>query len=227
MKKKYSILKLIFLIIVAILVISCKKEDGINNTITDIEGNVYYIITIGTQVWMAENLKTTKYRNGDPIPNISDSMSWTKLTKGAYCDYNNSPDTSKTYGKLYNWYAVNDSRNIAPTDWHIPTDADWTILINYLGGGNVAGGKLKAASTLYWNTPNTGASNRSGFTAFPGGYRDELGVYYNLGKGALFWSATESNLDSAYHRFISYDLDDVIRNQYYKKSGFSVRCLRD
>jgi uncharacterized protein (TIGR02145 family) len=139
------------------------------NTVTDIDGNIYHTVTIGTQVWMVENLKTTKYRNGDPIPNVTGNA-WAALTTGAYCWYNNDAATYKaTYGALYNWYAVADSRNIAPTGWHVPTDAEWTTLTTFLGGESVAGGKLKETGTNHWTSPNTGATNETGFTALPGG----------------------------------------------------------
>ncbi len=163
-----------------LLSFSCKKEDEtipsiqFNNdltygTMTDQDGNTYKTITIGTQTWMAENLKTTKYRNGDPIPNVTDISEWYHLTTGAYCDYINTPGSDVTYGKLYNWHTVADSRNIAPTGWHVPSDAEWAILIEYLGGSDVAGGKLKETGTTHWYNPTTEATNESGFTGLPGG----------------------------------------------------------
>lgn len=126
---------------------SCKKDNSINylpTTVSDADGNVYHTIAIGPQIWMAENLKTTKFRNGDPIPNITDVTAWENLTSGAYCYYRNDIVNITTFGMLYNWYAVNDSRNIAPTGWHVPSDAEWSTLRSWLGGVTVAGGKLKS-----------------------------------------------------------------------------------
>ena len=145
-------------------------------TFTDIDGNVYHAVVIGTQTWMVENLKTTKYSNGDPIPTAV-----TSLTPGAYCMYNNDAVTYKAdYGALYNWYAVADSRNIAPAGWHVPTKTDWTTLTDYLGGESVASGKLKENGSSHWLTPNTGATNSSGFTALPGGFYN---YYYDNSYG--------------------------------------------
>jgi len=154
--------------------INCNEDDEVVPAVTDIDGNVYHIVTIGTQVWMVENLKTTKFRDGSSIPNVTDAEEWVghgELHSGAYCNYDNTAANSNTYGSLYNWYAVVDERNICPTGWHIPSEAEWATLIAYLGGQDVAGGKMKEAGTAHWSTPNTGASNSSGFTALPGGSR--------------------------------------------------------
>ena len=177
--------KLLASIMLLFTLVSCSKKDDpfnqVNNqnaaTVTDIDGNVYHTVTIGTQTWMVENLKTTRYRNGEAIPNITDNASWAALITCAYCDYNNIPSNSITYGKLYNWYAVNDSRNIAPMGWHVSTDAEWTTLTTFLGGTSIAGGKLKENGTIHWNSPNVGATNETGFSALPGGYRLNSGFY--------------------------------------------------
>jgi len=169
-------------------------------TVTDIDGNVYKTVKIGNQWWMAENLKVTRYRNGDPIPNITDNHTWVDLSTGAYCNYNNDISNVATYGRLYNWYAVDESRNIAPAGWHVPTDDEWKQLEIYLGmspteadethwRGTDEGGKLKETGTTHWYSPNTGATNESGFTALPGGYRVS-GGFSSLGFGAYFWSST-------------------------------------
>lgn len=208
---------------------SCKKDDKDNtttqtptgNTVTDIDGNVYHTVTIGTQVWMVENLKTTKYRDGSSIPNISNST-WNTLTTGAYRDYNNTPSISNTYGRLYNWYAITDSRNIAPTGWHVPTYAEINTLVNYLGGIGVAGGKLKASSSY---TPAWDGTNSSGFTALPAGYT--LTSYNGQGSLAYFWTTTETNTTQGKYFGLgtgyasTFYLDDV------KTGGFSVRCVKD
>lgn len=196
--------------------------------VTDIDGNVYHIVTIGTQDWMVENLKTTKYRDGTPILNITDNTAWAQLTTGAYCWYNNDATTHKsTYGALYNWYTVVDIRNLCPTGWHVPTDDEWLTLTNYLKGQSIAGGKLKETGTTHWHSPNTGATNETGFTALPGGARDPFGSFFNLGNSGFWWSTTEQDANSVWYPYIFYN--DVIAFRTYsdKKLGLSVRCVRD
>lgn len=197
-------------------------------TLTDIDGNVYYTITIGTQVWMAENLKTTSYCNGESVPNITDNTGWIALTTGAYCNYNNDVTISTTYGRLYNWYALNDNRKIAPTGWHIPTYAEWTTLTTYLGGDSIAGGQLKEIGTTHWYSPNAGASNQTGFTALPGGCRDSDGTFqYNPGNG-FWWSSTEDGTYGAYYLIMYFNSSYANRSSSYDKiSGYSVRCIKD
>ena len=195
-------------------------------TVTDYDGNVYDIITIGTQDWLKQNLKTTHYKNGAAITYPgTDNTAWQNNTTGAYAWYNNDEATYKnTYGALYNWYAVNTG-NLCPTGWHVPTDAEWTTLTNYLGGESIAGGKLKA--TTLWNSPNTGATNSSGFTALPGGGRRYDGAYDDIGYSGLWWSSTESSTAYAWYRYMSYFFSNAYRYDSYKTSGFSVRCLSD
>jgi uncharacterized protein (TIGR02145 family) len=202
---------------------------------------VYTTVTIGTQVWMAENLKTTNYRNGDAIPNVTDNTLWGNRTTGSYCNYNNDAINSTTYGRLYNWYAVNDSRNIAPAGWHVPTDAEWTTLTGYLtnnGYGYQGSGidiAKSMASTSGWSTYSAAGSvgndqasnNRSGFTALPGGYRYGDGSFSNIGYSNSWWSSTMSNTLGAWYRSMYYSTGDVSRSDYSKGSGFSVRCIRD
>ncbi len=155
---------LLFLVIFSIC-ISCKKDNS-----TDPDNNNYGTVTIGTQVWMTRNLDVDHYRNGDPIPEVKSASLWKSLTTGAWCYFKNDKDSGVTYGKLYNWYAVNDPRGLAPVGWHIPSDAEWSTLSAYLGGDSIAGGKLKESGTSHWNIPNTGATNVSGFSALPGGW---------------------------------------------------------
>jgi uncharacterized protein (TIGR02145 family) len=204
--------------------ISTSNSCGSNTTVTDIDGNVYQTVSIGTQCWMKENLKVSKYRNGDPIPTNLDNTSWQSTTSGAYAIYNNDAANNTTYGKLYNWYAVADSRNLCPTGWHVPTDAEWTTLENYLGGRPVAGGKLKSTSNL-WATPNTGATNESGFSGLPGGGRDLNGTYDNIGNFGFWWSST--GIGTSWFRVLSYNLGGSDGWGEYEWVGFSVRCLRD
>ena len=197
-------------------------------TVTDIDGNVYHTVKIGTQEWMIENLKTTKYRNGAPIPNVTIDASWAALSTGAYCWYGNDATKKASYGALYNWYAVADSRNIAPVGWHVPTDNEWNTLTTYLGGERVAGGKLKETGTSHWLTPNTGATNSSGFKAKPGGYRVySNGTFRNVGHYGDWWSITAVDATLASGRGLGYNYTDVDNHYYYFKSGFSVRCVRD
>jgi len=199
----------------------------------DYDGNYYNTIKIGNQIWMAENLKTTKYNDGTAIPNVTDNTAWAALTTPAYCWYNNNEAAYKaTYGALYNWYTVdvtsNGGKNVCPTGWHVPTDAEWTTLTTYLGGVDVAGGKLKETGTTHWTTPNTGATNETGFTALPGGYRHLDGTFNNIGDLGYWWSATEYSATLAWNRSLTYNYSNVIRSYLnYKKYGYSVRCVRD
>ncbi len=205
-------------------------------TVTDIDGNIYNTIQIGNQLWIAENLKVTHYNNGEPISNVIDGTEWINLSTDAYCSYDNSDNNIDTYGLLYNWYAVDDSRSLAPAGWHIPTDEEWKELEMYLGmsqseadgnglRGTDEGGKLKG--TTYWNMPNTGATNESGFSALPGGVRSEGGRCYFMGSLATFWSTTESSSSNAWSRYLDRGDSEVSRDNGYKQLGFSVRCLSD
>jgi len=229
---------------VAIVFSSCSKDDddassgssavfssGVTyGTMTDQDGNVYKTVAIGTQTWMAENLRTTKYNDGTAIPNVTSASEWEGLTTGAYCNYNNttSNDTIATYGRLYNWYAVNTGK-LCPTGWHVPTDAEWSTLTNYLGGEDAAGGKLKETGTTHWLSPNTGATNETGFTALPGGIHDRLGSFYHVGYYGYWWSATENGVASAWVRDMEYNnsIRSIRRGYNYKEVGYSVRCVRD
>ena len=183
----------------------------------------YPSVLIGAQYWMEKNLEVTTYRNGDPIPYVTDATAWAALTTGAWCYYNNDPSN----GKLYNWYAVNDPRGLAPTGWHVPTDDEWTTLSNTLGGDAVAGGKMKVAGTTRWTTPNTGATNESGFAGLPGGFRYSSGSFYDVGDYGYWWSSTEASTSVARGRYLYYFDGSIYRNYLDKKVGFSIRCLRD
>ena len=197
---------------------------GSTGIVTDIDGNIYNTITIGTQVWMVENLKTTKYRNGDLISNVEGETAWSNLTTGAYCNYGNDVNNATTYGRLYNWYAVNDSRKIAPTGWHVATDAEWTTLTNFVGGESVAGAKLK--SKTGWNSNGNGTDDY-GFTAFPGGYRSLGGSFLSLVNIGDWWSSNESSSNGALERTMYYDDNRVISASANKRKGLSVRCIKD
>jgi uncharacterized protein (TIGR02145 family) len=212
-------------------------------TVADIDGNTYNTVLIGSQCWTKENLKVTKYNDGNAIPlnntytSGTVSTVWQGLTTGAYTIYDNESSTganATNYGYLYNWYAAKGIatagsttyKNICPTGWHVPTDTEWTTLTTYLGGTSVAGGKMKSTSSL-WNSPNTGANNSSGFTALPGGFRNSDGGFFNVGGFAFFWSATEGDNSNAWRRSLSRLNGSVDRYNYLKSVGASVRCLRD
>ena len=219
---------------------SCKKDDANNNpsssgTVQDIDGNVYHTVTIGTQVWMVENLKTTKYRNGEQIPAVTDNAIWGNLTTGAQCNYKNDAAIGIKYGKLYNWYAVNDSRNIAPTGWHVPTDDEWTILETYVAanvGTSHSVAKALAANSDWATSTKVDAigndllkNNSSGFSALPGGGRFRaFGDIANC----VFWSSSEPGVGgAAWGRDLDSDRSNVDRFYDEKYDGFSVRCVRD
>jgi uncharacterized protein (TIGR02145 family) len=202
--------------------VRCVKDSGA--TVTDIDGNVYNTVTIGAQVWMKENLHVTKYRNGEAIPTTTADIAAEATPKYQWA-YGGDINNAAVYGRLYTWYAATDSRGLCPTGWHVPTNAEWTTLTDYLGTD--PGGKMKEAGTAHWTTPNTGADNSSGFTALPGGYRTYNGAFNGIGGSGLWWSATEYSATIARYRGLYYDYTDAYRllnNKYY---GFSVRCARD
>jgi uncharacterized protein (TIGR02145 family) len=224
-----NILRISGVIIIIILIQSCKKDEDSNIKITDADGNVYTSVTIGTQVWMIENLKTTKYGNGDLIGTTTPAtldISAEDTPKYQWA-YDGNESNVNTYGRLYTWYAVTDTRNVCPVGWHVPTDAEWTTLTTSLGGEDVAGGKLKEAGTSHWITPNEGATNSSGFTALPSGYRLDNGAYKNFGYYDYWWSSTEYSTAIAYLQGMFYDYSSVLRGSSFKQDGLSVRCLRD
>ena len=194
---------------------------------TDGDNNNYATLHIGTQIWMFENLKTTRYKDNTPIPIIVDNNDWNILTTAARCYYNNDSATySSTYGCIYNWHAVNTG-NLCPTGWHVPTDAEWTVLENYLGGDSVAGGKLKEAGTLHWLSPNTGASNETGYTALPGGCRIYNGNFILNGSNGFWWSSSEIDTNNAWYRGLVYDNNIFYNYNLNNNNGFSVRCIKD
>ena len=197
------------------------KEYGM---VRDIDGNEYKTIVIGNQTWMAENLRVTHYRNGDPIPNVTGNDEWSKLTTGAYCNYNNTtnPDTIATYGRLYNLHAVASFSGLAPEGWRVSTVEDWDILVNYLGGYRLAGRKLKEAGSYHWN-PQNEANNSSGFTALPGGWRFFTGDYDVFGDDGIWWITGGYGL----HRQLTYGYTNVMVGYSWIKNGYSVRCIKE
>jgi uncharacterized protein (TIGR02145 family) len=196
--------------------------------IIDIDGNRYNSIIIGTQTWMLENLKVTHYSNNDPIKYVTDNTEWSSLITEAYSDYNNNPDTSKIYGKLYNFYAVSDPRNLCPDGWHVPNDAEWTILTDFLGGESIAGGKMKETGLVHWLSPNIGATNASGFTAIAAGQRKTDGTFSDFGIAAIWRSSTPYNYLKPYYRSTSYNNVIVFRGfGTLNNVGMSIRCLKN
>jgi uncharacterized protein (TIGR02145 family) len=235
MKTAFKISMLLFSIILSH---SCKKDKLTPSTVTDADGNIYKIVTIGTQVWMAENLKTTKYNDGTAIPNVTDDAAWASLTTGAYCDYPNAPDNYGDYGRLYNWFVVdnntttkaasNGGKNVCPVGWHAPTDTEWTNLTTYLGGENAAGGKMKETGTIHhWLGPNTDATNSSGFSGLPGGFRLYHSIYSDVRLNGYWWSSTGFSSSMAFNRKLNYQSGSAPQDGNYKQDGFSVRCLKD
>jgi uncharacterized protein (TIGR02145 family) len=193
------------------------------DSISDYDGNTYKTIQIGTQTWMAENLRTLKYNDGTSIPFITDGVKWKALTTPGYCWYDND---SVAYGPLYNWYTVNTGK-LCPTGWHVPSDAEWTLIETYLGGSVEAGGKMKEIGTTHWSSPNTGATNESGFTALPGGYCNYFGSFNSIRRHGYWWSSTEVTSENAYCRDIFYGYSNTDRSVSNQKGGFSVRCIKN
>lgn len=195
--------------------------------VTDIDGNKYKTVQIGNQCWMAENLKTTKYNNGKPIPLITNGTEWASFSSGAYCYYANNTDNQTIYGNLYNWSTVVDTNKICPTGWHVPTMNEINTLISFLGGSDTAGGKLKEADTVHWKSPNTGATNESGFTALPSGDRNYYGNYdKTLGSSTAFWTTQDLNSFGGVFLLQS-GISEIWIRGWGKRTGLPVRCLKD
>jgi uncharacterized protein (TIGR02145 family) len=219
-------------ILLTFLIHSCKKNA--DNAIQDVDGNIYTSVTVGTQIWLVENLKTTKYNDGTSIPNVIDNTEWTNLVTPGYCWYNNDEATYKNpYGALYNWYAVNTGK-LCPKGWHVPTDSEWHQLIllfdtsadlTYIES-QIAGNNLKESGTTHWNSPNMG-TNQSGFTALPGSMRSISGEFGVVGDSGNWWSSTEGSIGYAVYRCMVNYVNYVWRGVYTKWVGTSVRCIKD
>lgn len=241
-----SIISMVPAFMLVLLVgIACDKKNPTNNeedpnTATDVDGNVYQSVVIGNQRWTTENLKVTHYRDGSAIPNVTSDTEWAGLTSGAYCAHGNDEDNAAVYGYLYNWYALTDARGLAPEGWRVATEADWKELEVYLGmsqaevdavdyRGTDEGGALKQAGTGLWSDPNVGATNASGFTALPGGYRYETGGFHPLQPlgFALFWTGTAASADRAWDRVLSADEARIYRHNRGKECGMSVRLIKE
>jgi uncharacterized protein (TIGR02145 family) len=244
-----SLLTITLIIIFSFYISSCKKDknddnnDNQNNptlpiagpNVSDTDGNVYHSVVIGTQTWMTENLKTTKYRDGTPIPNIVNDSIWNSLTTGARCDNSHDTNNSITYGRLYNWYAVTDTHNLAPQGWHIPSHSEWNILGKFLDNsidtnnfgynGTTIGYLLKESGNTHWHGTNE-ANNESGFTALPAGCLTPAGMYPPGGQ--TYWWSTAQNVGPATTaRGLTSDSYQIIIQDLYKTDGLSVRCIKD
>jgi uncharacterized protein (TIGR02145 family) len=199
--------------------------------VTDIDGNTYQAVTIGTQTWLSGNLKTTRYRTGESISNVTSAAMWNTATFGAWCDYNNDTVNGKLYGKLYNWAALKDIRNITPEGWHVATQDEWTTLVTFLGGESVAAGKLKETGFTHWKNSATGGStNEAGFGALPGGSRDPSGAFGSMGDNGYWWTLSENtttNPVSAWFWYMNYDNSNAHKDYSSKMYGRSVRCVKD
>ncbi len=209
----------------------------ITSIITDSDGNEYRTVTIGNQEWMAENLRASRFSDGSEISMVNDQITWLNANYGAWCWYDTTNIDDVPYGKLYNWYAVNDTRGVCPTGWHVPTDAEWTTLIDYLDPivvnpdangtqSTVAGGKMKEAGIIHWRSPNTGATNESGFTGLPGGAFDPEDTFDGKSSYAYWWSSTD-NGDEAWIRQLGHWFGSAIRSTLPKNQGLPVRCLKN
>ncbi len=213
--------------LILLLLHSCKKEKEDDGSIRDFDGNTYTSVIIGTQTWMVENLKTSHFDNGSEIPLVTNNTGWGNLSSSGYCWYDNKESSyKKTYGALYNWYAVNTG-NLCPSGWHVPKKEEWDLLSTFLGGDNSAGGKLKEIGTTHWLSPNLGATNESGFTGLPGGQRDDSGTFLFLGMDGFWWTNTISDANWAYSRELDHDYSNFFSFNDMKKFGFSVRCIKD
>jgi len=224
-------------LIIAVCFSSCTEEDDlqVSSDAVDADGNVYQTVVIGSQEWMTENLRTTRFANNELIPHVPAIQDWSNQNSAGFCWYNNDSLNDIPHGKLYNWFAVNDSRNVCPMGWHVPTSGDWNVLLNHLGGDDVAGGPLKATGTIQdgtglWLSPNEEATNQTGFSGVPSGARgywngDES--YAGMGGLAVYWTSTATNADSASYRYLSYGLGRVFTEHTLKKWGLTIRCVKD
>jgi uncharacterized protein (TIGR02145 family) len=238
--------KIIYIILSITMLTACKKESSnptttptnsnstaiskYGNGVTDIEGNRYKTVIIGSQEWMGENLKVSTYNDGTILPNLTQNSEWKNNTTGAWSFYNNDATNNSKYGKLYNWYTVsysmNGNKNVCPTSWHVPSDSEWSILIEYLGGESTAGGKMKEVGESNWQTPNINATNKSLFSALPGGNRNDDGTYYGIRKYGNWWSSTSELSQNNYWNFHLH-FDDENIGKGHEVGGLSIRCIKD
>lgn len=209
------------------LIHSEDKTFKTSETVTDIDGFNYEVVTIGNQQWLKENLKTTRFLDGTVIPLVSSDSRWSDCVTGAYTSYNNNNSNVTLFGVLYNWYAVNDKRGLCPAGWHVPTNNEFSSLVNHLGGVEIAGGKLKKIETTHWDHPNTGADNSSQLSLIGSGFRDQTGAFSEIDKVAYLWSSDEYSPTHGIARKIYYNSESISFSGNYKQCGFSVRCIKD
>lgn len=201
---------------------------GSTTSVTDIDGNSYGVVTIGSQCWMTANLNVTKFRDGTGIPVVTDNSAWQNLESPGVTSYNNDNTNDATYGKLYNWYAVGDPRGICPEGWRVPHDNDYRILTDYLDpDGDFSGGRMKQTGSDLWESPNDGANNSSGFSGLPGGMRFREGMFDHIGRRGTFWTVREDGDFEAYFLTLTYDTPIAYRTRIFKQSGFSCRCIKE
>jgi uncharacterized protein (TIGR02145 family) len=235
------IMKNVFLVIMVVLIVGCSKDSSEappidSEIVTDLDGNVYETLVIGNQTWFKENLNVSQYQDGTPIPEVTNPAQWATLTTGAWCYYENKTRNKEVYGKLYNWYAVAGiydvaslnnlslRKKLAPTGYSIPTDAEWTTLTSFIG--SEAGGKMKETDTSNWTSPNSEATNSSGFTALPGGICISNGDFHFIGYYGYWWSATSADAATAWNRSLGYNSSIACRSYDDKNYGFAVRCIK-
>jgi uncharacterized protein (TIGR02145 family) len=213
-----------------------KPTSGYGPNFKDVEGTVYKSVYIGNQLWQAENLRTTKFNDGTPIPVVENQSTWFKNFSSTTAVpmvsvYNNDLTLKQQQGVLYNWYVLdslsNGNKNICPQGWHVPTDNDWKLLEEYLGGPERAGGKMKETGSLNWVNPNTAATNESLFSALPSGYRMYSGSFVNKGSNGFYWTSSENNGSNAYFRYLQNESARIVKNSIHKASGLSIRCVKD
>lgn len=203
---------------------------SIAQSISDFDGNVYTTVKINQQIWLGQNLNTSHFRNGDPIPEVKTDEEWEKAgneQKPAWCYYEYNLDQGKTYGKLYNWYAVNDKRGLAPKGYHIPTVQDWNTMSSYLGGGEKAGGQLKEKGMAHWKSPNTEATNSSGWNGLPGGLNYSFGTFVGVGNTGYWWTSVENGEVTANVYSLSFENSTLFDLFLNKGVGLSIRCIKD
>jgi len=210
----------------AVFLFTCTEQSSINEKVK------FESVKIGNQIWMLKNLDIERFRNGDIIPQITDSAKWANTQSPGWCYFDNDPSNGKIFGKLYNRYAVEDKRCLAPVGWHIPTEKDWEELEEFLGADSVVGGSLKSTGTIenkdgLWFAPNTGATNKSGFSALPGGYRYPDGTFFGLGYYGYWWAFTGVDTNNTWHRFLHYQGSYIHYLDYGPNAGLSIRCLKN
>lgn len=193
---------------------------ALTQTVTDVDGNKYTTVTIGTQIWFQQNLKTTKFNDGSLIPFVANNKEWAELQNPSYCYTNNME-----YGALYNWFAAS-SEKICPKGWHVPSESEWSVLVATIGG-ELMGGELKEKDTIHWEAPNLDATNSTGFTALPAGYRAGDGAFYNQNTHAFFWSTTKCLNNTAWYRSLGYKDIIIGSTPHLQQNGMSIRCIKN